>query len=362
MNLFYLICPIGLENTVLAEMKLKNVYNQISELNVLSGGIEFSCELELGLSLNLILKTPTRILLRLKSRKCRDFPKLFKTIGQIPWREYLVQEEVDWRISSSNSRIINTSKAQESCVKALNTYFKANALTKKLVEQHKDAPVQKVYLRLDHDMLTISIDTSGELLHIRGLRTNRGKASLRESYAACLLLELFKDQDLPIKKLVDPMCGTGSFLFEAKSFFKLNGNRDFPFLRWKIVNTDKLKSNVNELDLVENCFGLDIDPAAKSEQHVTISTHDIFDELTQEQKEKLQGGFLICNPPYGKRIKIKGSKTKYFESLIERIETEFKPKAYGIIIPTDVNIKFKTKVPFNNNSVKVNFCIKQMTR
>lgn len=360
MNLFYLICPIGLEDSVVLELKLKGLFEQLQDVNILQGGIEFSCPIEIGLSLNYLLRCPTRILFRLKTRKCRDFPKLFKTIGQIPWRQYLVREEVDWRISTRNSRIINTSKAQEACEKALKKFMHGSPLPKKIKEEFSDSPLQKVFLRFDADELTISLDTSGDLLHIRGERSNRGKASLRESYASCLLMKLFQNEELPIKNLVDPMCGTGSFLNEALEFFESNNKREFPFLNWPLVKKDNLQKEIPTSMLVKVCHGLDIEPVAKGSKKLKILTHDIFNPLNNQKKEEITDNLLICNPPYGKRVKIPGKKKKYFESLIRQIETEFRPRKYGIIIPSDVQIPFPKVIPFNNNGIKVNFCIKEL--
>tara|TARA_Y100000780_G_scaffold155505_1_gene140208 strand:+ start:245940 stop:247031 length:1092 start_codon:yes stop_codon:yes gene_type:complete len=358
MNLFYLICPIGLEDSVMRELRLKGLFSELEDLKTLQGGIEFTCPLELGLSLNTLLKTPTRILLRLKTKKCRDFPKLFKTIGQIPWRDYLVKEEVEWRITTKSSRIINTSKAEETCQRALQKFFQGQPLSKKVLEANKESSKQKVFLRFDKDELTMSLDTSGELLHIRGERRNRGKASLRESYASCLLMLLLSEDKLPIEKLVDPMCGTGSFLHEALEFFKPNTTRDFPYKRWPIVKSDKLISEMTEKVLVKSCYGFDLEPVAKTSENLLIETHDIFTSLPDKNKTLVKGSYLICNPPYGKRVKIQGKKKAYFESLIKQIEKEFKPKLYGMIIPSDVQIPFPIKIPFNNNGIKVNFCIK----
>lgn len=354
MNLFYLICPIGLETALIKEIQIKGLAPGLASVKAGKGGVEIEAPFETGLALNYQLKTPTRILMRIKERRCRDFPKLFKVITQIPWRDFLVQEKVQWRISCKTSRIINTDKAQESCEKALKKYFAAAPLSKKILEQNAHMPEQKVYLRFENDDLTISLDTSGDLLHIRGGRPDRGKASLRENYAACLLTLLLdgKKED----SLIDPMCGTGTFLNEALDYFTPLNREDFPFNVWK--GAPKSPESDSHEGLVKECLGLDLEPKAKERKGLEIHEQNIFEPLPMPLKEKWQDSVLICNPPYGKRVKIKGDRKSYFLSLLGRIEKEYNPKRLGIIIPADVKLHFDEVIPFNNNGIKVNFGIK----
>ena len=67
-------------------------------------------------------------------------------------------------------------------------------------------------MRLDHDSVTISADTSGALLYRRGYRQATAKAPLRETLAAAMLLGSGWDQHVP---LVDPLCGSGTIAIEA---------------------------------------------------------------------------------------------------------------------------------------------------
>lgn len=356
MNNFYLVCPIGLEEFALKEIKLKKLDQNLNKIKLQKGGIELECALETGLSLNYSLKTVTRILLRIKERKCRDFPKLFKVISTIDWRNYLVQENAEWRITTSKSRIINTAKAEETCKKALKKYFEGQPLKKATLEKNKESPLQKIFIRIENDELSISLDTSGDLLHIRGGRSDRGKASIRESYAALLLMTIF---DGPTEKtLVDPMCGTGTFLNEALDFFKPHPRNEFPFNKWKHVG--EFKTQTSAAGLVQKSIGLDLDPRVKERSELTTYENDIFKGLGPNLSNEIEGQILVCNFPYGKRVKIEGERVSYFKNLIEVIENEYKPEVYGVIIPADVKLPFEQKIAFNNNGIKVNFCIKRL--
>ena len=368
MNSFYLSCPIGLEESVLQELRLKT-FSSLEIDKVDKGGVEVLCPMETGLALNLHLKTPTKILMRVKERKCRDFPKLFKIVSQIPWRDFLIQEKVEWRISSQQSRIINTRKAAETCEKALDKHFRAAPLSKKTKELSQNFPAQKVFLRFFEDRLIISLDTSGELLHIRGGRSDRGKASLRANYASCLLMFLLKDGSPAAGPLVDPMCGTGAFLLEALDFFSPSARESFPFNHWPCAAKLSFPSPSTPLNssLVSKAFGFDLEPKLQKRDlersDLTALKQDLFKPLPAPIKEELRASLLVCNPPYGKRIKIKGDRKAYFDSLLKRIDQEFQPSKFGIIIPADVPMSFEKLfdriLPFNNNGIKVKFCVRE---
>lgn len=354
MENFYLICPIGLEKALLREIQLKGLDEGPIDIMLQKGGLEVQCPLKEGLALNYHLRGATRVLLRVKDKKCRDFPKLFKTIGQIDWQDYLVKEEVEWRITSHKSRIIHTDKAKKTCEDALKKYFKGQPLSKARKDQFANTQAQKVFLRFSDDHLTISLDTSGDLLHIRGNRSDRGKASLRENYASLLLTTLLGSAEDEV--LIDPMCGTGTFLYEALDYYRSLEKKSFPFKNWKIAQGLSFSPS-SKKRLITSAIGLDIDPKVPPREGLEIKQRDFFAPLSEEEKKNFRGRYLICNLPYGKRVKISGERKKYFKEVIEIIKDEYRPKRFGVIAPADISLPIKTKVPFNNNGIKVNFYI-----
>ena len=87
-------------------------------------------------------------------------------------------------------------------------------------------------VRIEDDLCTVSLDTSGEALHRRGHKEFVGKAPLRETLAAGALLMAGYDGSEP---LLDPLCGTGTFSLEGALMTKripAGWFRDFAFTRW----------------------------------------------------------------------------------------------------------------------------------
>jgi putative N6-adenine-specific DNA methylase len=356
MNIFFLICPLGFEQLLLQELTYKwplhfpeESFSIVSNEN---GGIEIETSLDHGLQLNRILKIPTRILLRVKNQKCRDLPKLFNIMKKINWKQYLKQQNIDFHISAKKSRLIHTGRIKKTANEALLAYFNANKLPGKL--EIKDAEDQVIHLRFNEDNLDISLDSSGELLHKRDKNSYRGKASIRESFSAALCLKLLGLKSYSDHTFIDPMCGSGTNLFEARDFFTLN-NRDFSYHNWTGVNESSLKDLPNIWNLV-SLVGNELDESVYENikgEGLDIRLGDFFNFTFDSPS------FLILNPPYGKRIRIDQDKVKYFRSLIKHIKANIKPKKFGIIIPRDFasQIESKERLNFNQNGIKVSFLI-----
>ena len=364
MNNFYLICPIGLESALISELELKwDIHfgcDAAISYHIEKGGVLIECELKYGLLLNQILKTPSKILLRLKSQKCRDIPKLYNIFKKFPWKDYLNQETASINVTAKKSRLIHTDKIKAAALDGLNDYFSANKIKESIKIKHQNDPKQTLYIRLSNDDLTISLDTSGDLLHIRGDGKFRGHAPIRENFAALLLKILFKD--LPKKKynLIDPMCGSGTFLKEAKNHFSIN-DRDFnyQYLNKNLLQDRPIVDSVNSHWDVE-LYGGDIDPEIIKQLDSTSIQYNVQDVFSTEplNVDKLDN-LVIVNPPYGKRVKIKEDKSDYFKKLIIHMEKLYRPKRLGIIIPRPFERALKgQKTYFKQNGIDVCFLVK----
>ena len=76
----------------------------------------------------------------------------------------------------------------------------------------KDYPDVRIHVYLNKEEVVVSLDLSGEALHLRGYREDTGQAPLRETLAAAIVLRSGWKKGTP---LVDPMCGSGTLLIEA---------------------------------------------------------------------------------------------------------------------------------------------------
>lgn len=330
---FFLVTPIHFEEIAAAELKMKA---PDITFTVVKGGIEFETTVDFGVELNYHLKIPTKILLRVGQFKARDFPKLYNSLLKLPWRLYIRQEIPEFHVSCQKSRLMNTDRiadvAKDSFIR-FNQMYPAKA-------RSKDQPptVQSVYLRFVDDTCTASIDTSGERLHKRSYREFTGHAPIRENLAAGIVLFTFQQLlERNSSTLIDPMCGTGTILAEAKTFFESNLTRGFNFEDFPSYRPS-LKPLAYESHFPWKEFiGFDIDSTVIKTNREQLKDFLIkFTVKDAYSSEGVPNSVLILNPPYGKRISIAGNPKDYFTSLIEHLAKTYIPKALGILVPQDI--------------------------
>ena len=335
MKEFFLVALPGLEDLVLKE--LKDWFPDL-EATQEYGGVTAHAPMEVGLSLNLVLKTPTRILLRVASFKCSDFPKLYNKVKSINWSEYLKPEtELSAQATARLSRLNMKNRIEKTCLDGYRHFKKDKGYEK---SKNKVG----LYIRLHKDICTLSLDTSGERLHKRGQRTHIGDAPLRETIAASLLLNLqYLSEETGSVEVVDPMMGTGAFLVEAQGLNEASENRDFNFEYFQsdAINNPVLK--VSRAD-ISNSVGYEIDAksceAAETNGVQNILNEDFFKASPLDDSKR----WLVCNPPYGERLKVDMPLKEYYEKLFAKCEEVAKPDYASFILPTK-SLKGKFNLP-----------------
>lgn len=171
------------------------------------------------------------------------------------------------------------------------------------------------HVHLANNEAVLSVDGSSSSLHKRGYKPAIGLAPIKENLAAGLMRMTEWDGTI---NLVDPLCGSGTFLIEAMS--NLLGisyavNKQFLFRNWPDFDTflwnrelnfaQNLKPFTKKLPKIIGCE-LDEKIANSAEQNVLQSGLENYIEIRhspfQELKLPFGKGLLVCNPPYGKRI------------------------------------------------------------
>ncbi len=358
-KIFLIIIP-GLEDLAAKEIDLKC---PVKDKSIIKGGIETTVDLEWIDRAHRLLKIPTRILLRIESFKVKDFPKLYTKFSQFKWNQYLSHPEPNFEISASKSRLFHTDKIEKIIRDALGGFIKSYPL-KEDWKKFNFTP-QTFYIRIFEDELTMSLDLSGESLHKRGIQTIKGEAPLRETIASALIYELLDNMSESIS-LVDPMCGSGTFLSEALHFYEPIYEKKFSFEEapfFKGIHLKKIKSlahfPINHLygyDLNENLLS-----KLKLPKEIELKSLNSLEKTLDLNGEKI----FICNPPYGERISIQGKRGKFLENALKKFLTIDQPLRLGWLVPKDFDFsrsipesyKLKSKRSFRNGGLAVNFWI-----
>jgi 23S rRNA (guanine2445-N2)-methyltransferase / 23S rRNA (guanine2069-N7)-methyltransferase len=193
-------------------------------------------------------------------------------------------------------------------------------------------PDVRVIAHLAGTHLSLSLDVAGAPLNRRGYRVRPTVAPLKETLAAAILRAVRYTGDEP---LVDPMCGSGTFLIEAGliAVHRAPGaHRSFGIERWPSLAAEakasldriRAEARAGERRAPFPIRGFDRSPealeaaranvrAARLEREVSVAEADATRALPLSD---LDHGLLVTNPPYGDRLGQggqKGMKTFYFQ-------------------------------------------------
>lgn len=317
MRLFAVAAP-GLEPVVAQE--LANLPG-VSELRQVPGGVEFAGDEALLYRANVELRCATRVLLRVAEFAARDFAALKRGLAAVPWRQYAgAATPVTVRAAAHRSRLYHTGAIADRVLETLAERGLAEGATVASAGTGEEVPGGGlgVFLRAESDRFTVSIDTSGELLHRRGWRTEGGEAPLRETLAAALLRLADWKGKTP---LCDPTCGSGTIAIEAALLAcgRAPGlGRRFAFQSWPGYRAERFQSLCQSLAAAERrpppgfIFASDISPAAVEISRRNAERAGVADLIRftcadvaashLPPPELCPPGLVLCNPPYGKRI------------------------------------------------------------
>lgn len=208
MNAFFAVSAPGLAPFMAQELARLGQAGQVEE-----GGVAFGGELAELYRANLCLRTASRVLVRLGSFYAAAFSELRKKAARLPWGHYLSPgQPVALRVTCHRSRLYHSDAVAERLAGAIGDCLGRLPPVEKFDEDMEGRVPQLVVVRLAQDLCTISIDSSGALLHRRGYRLATAKAPLRETLAAGILLASGWDARSP---LLDPFCGSGTIAIEA---------------------------------------------------------------------------------------------------------------------------------------------------
>ena len=393
---FYLVYSFGLSD--LGIIELKDVYQKIFQKDVIIQSIDDSGVLIESTLLDIMamhyyLKCPTRILMRLSEFKVRDVPKLFGKMSKFDWKPYLCGQIPSVSVSAHNSRLFDSRKIEKAIQDGIQEFYKKQPIKKKYQDYiqccNQDSnTLPTLYYRSVDDVVTLSLDLSGELLHKRGDKLMTGLAPIRENLASLLLQEMNRFISFEQKEnisLVDPMSGSGTFLIEAHDQYSIKKNRDYAFLHtpFFIENRILLEKHFLSLPvtlsppLFQFFLGIDqsndvINQAKQNikDRSIQLMQHSFMNNKTLDTNEcdwhsNEQEICLITNPPYGVRIGDKETiNTAFYEKCVAEYLKTFKPylKLLGIIVPKEhkprfKDVKIKSKRPFKNGGLDLNFYV-----
>lgn len=348
-NPYFVTCPKSLESLLAQEIVSLGARDPRETV----AGVYFQASLETAYRICLWSRLANKVLLPLGSFTVNHQQALYDAARSLPWQEH---------VSPSGTLVVDFLGTNDTI---RNTQFGALKIKDAIVDTLRDFsgtrpsvtkrdPDLRVNARLAKDTLVISLDLSGESLHRRGYRLKQGSAPLKENLAAGILLRA----DWPRiaqagGALLDPMCGSGTFLIEA-AFMAADiapglNRASFGFERWLNHRNDlwlALRDEAIErrrLGLekkLPEIRGYDADIKVIRTAEENIVSADLDHWLRVSRKElaafkrpthaDLHSGLIICNPPYGERLGELDSLKLLYAHLGGRLRQDFQGWQAGI--------------------------------
>jgi len=306
---FFATCPRGLESVLVQEL----TSFQAQAIQQVDGGVSFAGDMSLAYCANLESRIATRVLWRVGRGKYANETDLYQAVYKLNWAQWFeVGRTFMVKVTGVKCPLKSLEFATLKIKDAVCDRFRQEVGSRPYIDTRE--PDVRIHAYLAAEEYQLYIDTSGHALYQRGLRRASIEAPLRENLAAGIL-KLSGWQ--PGTPLLDPMCGSGTFLLEASMIaldiapgsqrsFGFEKLKNFDAATWKTLRSQVL-ARAKPVSF-QKIYGSDADLRAVrvSKQNLQQAgllnavqlAHADFTEAVAPAGE----GTLVANPPYGVRI------------------------------------------------------------
>lgn len=315
MNQYLAVTSNGLENLLVEELTKLG----ITDAKPVQAGVKFKASKEQIYRCCLWSRLASRFVRVLSEFTCQNDMDLYLSASSVNWVNHFHSSKkfvVDF--NGTNNEIRNSQYGAMKVKDAVVDCFTKKNLPRPSID--KDHADLRVHVRLHKDKAILGIDMVGGGLHQRGYRTEAGRAPLRETLAAAIILRSGWSETKP---LLDPMCGSGTLLIEAAMMaagmapslkrpkWSFEALEDFDAELWAQIKSEanvQARRSVKKVDC--KFFGFDNDARvlqtakdnARRAGVEELITFQLGDAALIKRPEGFEDGVVICNPPYGERL------------------------------------------------------------
>ena len=311
------------------------------DAKVAQGGVHYWADDETLYRTLLWSRLSSRILLPIVQAKVFSDLDLYSAVVGMNWLDYF-DEKVHFFVdfNGTNQEIRHTQFGAMRVKDGIVDYFERHGRARPNVD--KEQPDIRIHAYLNRDDVVLSLDLSGDALHMRGYREDTGKAPLRETLAAAIVLRSGWQKGSP---LVDPMCGSGTLLIEAAQMeaqiapqlYRLHWGFDF----WQGHNQaawEKVKEEALALAEAEkqrqnppHFYGFDLDHRVLQKAKQNAKNAGVAHLMQWQQGDVAAiknpspnvAGTVICNPPYGERLGTTPALIALYSVFGQRLKQQF---------------------------------------
>ncbi|MBI1994700.1 MAG: class I SAM-dependent RNA methyltransferase, partial [Deltaproteobacteria bacterium] len=330
MEKFFATCPRGLEQLLAGELQQLKAEN----LHAVGGGVEFSGDFPLCYKANLESRIASRVLWRVAADRYRDEDDIYRAAYALPWNDWFEPEltiRVDVTAIRCPLKSLNfvTLKIKDAVCDKIR---RLSGRRPSVDTRQPDVPIQGHLTDRD---FTLYLDTTGDPLFKRGRRIAQGEAPLRENLAAGILRLAGW---VPGTALLDPMCGSGTFLLEAAQMaldiapglgrhFAFEKLKNFDRRRWRELSGQCAARQKPKVPL--SIYGSDRSGAALRSARANLAAAGLEQTVSLRQANVLEisaparEGILVTNPPYGVRLGEQQELAEFYPELGDALKKKF---------------------------------------
>ena len=316
----HLTCPRGIELLLADEATELGMENA----KALTAGVSGTATIETAYKICLWSRLANRVLLVLEEFEAKETEELYQTVRDIDWSEHMTANSTFSIVFNGNGCGINNTHFGALKIKdAIVDYFRDTQNRRPSVA--KENPDLRIHMYVERTSATLSLDLSGESLHMRGYRKQQGAAPMKENLAAAILIrsgwpKLMKEG----KALTDPMCGVGTLLIEGammaadiapnlkRQHWGFEGWLGHVPRRWeKLIVEAEQRAKIGLAQEPLWIRGYEADPRLIQPARNNLERAGLSDWVNIYQGElqtfhprpnKGQTGLVVVNPPYGERL------------------------------------------------------------
>ena len=363
-QVFFAPCPRGLETVLRVELEQLGAQDTAD----LPGGVSFAGPFPLCYTVNLSSRIASRVLWRVFHGAYRDEHDIFQAAHDLPWHEWFsARRTIKVKVSAQQCPLKSLDFVTLRIKDAVCDRFREAAGARPDVDTSR--PDIRIDAFLDHQNVTLYLDTSGEALFKRGLRTAATEAPLRENLAAGILRLAGWTAEQP---LLDPMCGGGTFLMEAALMarnippglgrrFAFEKLYTFDAREWRALCEAGRARQTSKAPLA--IYGSDIHGGALTAARANLEAAGLADAVALKQADVLDvkppagEGMLVTNPPYGVRLGEEEQLAAFYPRLGDSLKRNFAGwRAYiftaDLRLPKLIGLAASRRTPLFNGALE----------
>ncbi len=361
---FFCPCPRGLEPVLAEELAALGA----ADVLAVEGGVGAGGPFELCYRINLHSRIASRVLWRIAQFSYRHEDDVYRSVRALDWRAWFSAEHtIRVNVSATGSPLRSLDFITLRIKDAVCDRFRADTGKRPSVDTVD--PDVRIHAYFDASAATLYLDTSGEPLFKRGLRVAGGAAPLRENLAAGILKLAGWTPDVA---LVDPMCGSGTFLIEAAEMTlgrAPGSRRAFAFEKLALHEPGEWAALRDEARAQERpatplpIHGSDLYGDVLKIARQNLVHAGLQEAVTLKQANVLEltpppgGGVLVTNPPYGVRMGEQEELAQLYPKLGDALKARFAGWRACILtgdmrLPKLIGLKPSRRIPLFNGSLE----------